>query len=40
MLSAPFKPREVHINSNLVTNEVFKKLTTKLANMKYYENIV
>ena len=26
---------EVYNNSNLVNNEVFKKLTTKLASMKY-----
>ena len=27
---------EVYNNSNLVNNEVFKKLTTKLASMKYH----
>ena len=31
---------EVYNNSNLVNNEVFKKLTTKLASMKYYGNFV
>ena len=27
---------EVYNNSNLVNNEVYKKLTTKLASIKYY----
>ena len=27
---------DVYNNSNLVNNEVFKKLTTKLASMKYH----
>ena len=27
---------EVYNNSNLVNNQVFKKLTTKLASMKYH----
>ena len=27
---------EVYNNSNLVNNEVFKKLTTKLASLKYH----
>ena len=31
---------EVYNNRNLVINEVFKKLTTKLASMKYYGNLV
>ena len=31
---------DVYNNSNLVNNEVFKKLTTKLASMKYYGNLV
>ena len=36
----PPKIWEVYNNSNLVNKEVFKKLTTKLASMKYYGNIV
>ena len=39
MLLAP-KFCEVYNNINLVNNEVFKKLTTKLASMKYYGNLV
>ena len=36
----PPKIWEVYNNSNLVNNEVYNKLTTKLASMKYYENLV
>ena len=43
MILAPQKwekeAREVYNNSNLVNNELFKKLTTKLASMKYYGNL-
>ena len=40
MILAVPKIWEVYNNSNLVNNEVFKKLTTKLASMKYYGNLV
>ena len=36
MVLAPPPILEVYNNSNLVNNEVFKKLTTKLACMKYH----
>ena len=36
----PPKFWEVFNNSNLVNNEVFKKLKTKVATMKYYWNLV
>ena len=32
----PFQILEVYNKSNLVNNEVFKKLTIKLASMKYH----
>ena len=35
-LAPPPQILEVYNNSNLVNNEVFKKLTTKLASMKYH----
>ena len=36
MVLAPPPILEVYNNSNLVNNEVFKKLTTKLVSMKYH----
>ena len=40
MILAPPPNFEKFIISNLVNNEVFKKLTTKLASTKYYGNLV